>query len=893
MAWKNLNQPRLISAPTASWWGNPATSADFAHYPRQESACGFILPTVYLFLWTQAYCVGKQYSRMEQTLGVRRASLIRTATIRRPPARDNTLDHIERNSPELNKVQETLPKYGAGAKTAHGTVTALLFNPVVRVWFIRFHAVWAAALFYGWLGALGWAPSVAVGYGFQIALLFIIFWHHAAFGIWPSDVKGMAVVELGLIFLEMAGVSYLIYMYQSATLSDTSNAPYIFPPKFSIAVLSVELADLGILVLFRIATIAKSREKVLHQGLEPLGACTLEPQRELEIVPARYPVRPLVRGESGVIIWARSQIIFYIGLGLPIFALYRIVFMPATTQNYSKHISPFQLNTDGIVGFPPGNASLLLSHLDRSAFGDPATYNIQTLIWTREDHLDCETTSSLQVNSGIVIQCPYSWYQITNVSISLSLPPGITGVYVVPIQGVLFGPQKKDILGQWLTGFSHKLDGAPLFGGSDLAATFTWTQTNVILNERWCLLSPPTMAVYTPDISGLQPYRGGGSSQPNSATLTLIQRESLSTRLFIDTPDSTVLNGISTLGGFWTFLNGAFTLIFGANLLYFVFGRRSLSALGLVHIFQRRKLKRQWHKDFPALHTEGGQPGSESAGIIAFLRERLVDVGDPDESDDLEAQRNSDAEHPNEVTHVGSVPIPNSPTRDSGSEDIPLLDADLGLPGSMTGPKNRDLFAEWLANFGTTLDDIGDPPTINGFQPLPGGCQSTRLFIETAEETVLNGGIATFGGFWTFFNGRRPLSALGLVHIFQRRRLKHQWNMDFHAVRSEGGLPGSESAGIAAFIRERLVDLGEDSHPAAADKPDDVKAQRNLGKEDIDETNTFESLPAAKFKYRELSEPGYILDKIPLLDIDLGSSGSRRAIHDKKHIYRRIYRPTD
>ncbi|KAJ7027531.1 hypothetical protein C8F04DRAFT_1189497 [Mycena alexandri] len=107
--------------------------------------------------------------------------------------------------------------------------------------------------------------------------------------------------------------------------------------------------------------------------------------------------------------------------------------------------------------------------------------------------------------------------------------------------------------------------------------------------------------------------------------------------------------------------------------------------------------------------------------------------------------------------------------------------------------------------------------------------------------------------------------------------------MDFHAIRSEGvnGLPGSESAGIIAFIRERLVDLGEDSHLAAADNPDDVKAQRNLEKEDIDETNTFESLPAAKFKYRELSEPGYILDKIPLLDMDLGSSGSRRAILTK------------
>jgi hypothetical protein len=58
-----------------------------------------------------------------------------------------------------------------------------------------------------------------------------------------------------------------------------------------------------------------------------------------------------------------------------------------------------------------------------------------------------------------------------------------------------------------------------------------------------------------------------------------------------------------------------------------VLGRRPLSALGIVHIFQRRALEERWHADFPALHPEGGLPGSESAGIVAFIRERPVDVG--------------------------------------------------------------------------------------------------------------------------------------------------------------------------------------------------------------------------------------------------------------------------
>ncbi|KAJ7711955.1 hypothetical protein B0H16DRAFT_1626581 [Mycena metata] len=479
----------------------------------------------------------------------------------------------------------------------------------------------------------------------------------------------------------MAGVSYLIYVYHSA--SETNEAlqggSHVFSAKFSIAVLVVELAALAIVALFHIAILVEFRERILHQ----------RPKSLLEIS-MRHLSRPLVSGESGVIIFTRAFIIYNIGVTLPIFALYRVVLMPATAQTYSKPLSPFQLNADGAVGFPPGNASLLLSRLDVSAFGDPATYNIQTRIWTGEDRFDCKTIS-LQVDRGIVIQCPYSWYGITNVSISLSLPPGISGVYVVPIQGVLLGPNNNDLLGQWLADFSHKLDGAPLFGGSALAATFTWTQTNVTSNQWWHLLAPPTMAVYTPDISGLQPYTGSGASQPNNARLTLIQRERLSTRLFIDTPDSTVLNGIATLGGFWTALNGAFILIFGADMLYFALGWRSFSALGLAHIFQRKKLKRQWHKDFPALHTKGGKPGSESAGIVAFLRERFVDVGeDPDEADDLEAQRHSDADQSNDGDPGEGVPIPASPARVSGSEDIPLLEVDLGRPvGEMLRSNNR------------------------------------------------------------------------------------------------------------------------------------------------------------------------------------------------------------
>jgi hypothetical protein len=43
-------------------------------------------------------------------------------------------------------------------------------------------------------------------------------------------------------------------------------------------------------------------------------------------------------------------------------------------------------------------------------------------------------------------------------------------------------------------------------------------------------------------------------------------------KLIQETMDDTPLSGIATFGGFWSFLNGAFAIIFGANIVYFLFG---------------------------------------------------------------------------------------------------------------------------------------------------------------------------------------------------------------------------------------------------------------------------------------------------------------------------------
>ncbi|KAJ7025127.1 hypothetical protein C8F04DRAFT_1269485 [Mycena alexandri] len=203
----------------------------------------------------------------------------------------------------------------------------------------------------------------------------------------------------------------------------------------------------------------------------------------------------------------------------------------------------------------------------------------------------------------------------------------------------------------------------------------------MIVSEGWSLLSPPTTPVYTPNINGLQSYLGGETTDPSGATLTLVQRISWATRKIIDMADTTVLNGIATFGGFWTFLNGAFALFFGANVLYFAFGRRPLSALGLVHIFQHHLLKRQWNKDFPAIHTKGGLPGSESAASSRLFTS-------VDQPDDIEAQQTPGADDIDEASTVESLQVPKFKPRDHSRtlergyilDEIPLLNVDLRLP---------------------------------------------------------------------------------------------------------------------------------------------------------------------------------------------------------------------
>ncbi|KAJ7628936.1 hypothetical protein FB45DRAFT_1059586 [Roridomyces roridus] len=171
-------------------------------------------------------------------------------------------------------------------------------------------------------------------------------------------------------------------------------------------------------------------------------------------------------------------------------------------------------------------------------------------------------------------------------------------------------------------------------------ATAVYGTEFVILLQSFALnpvqfagLTESSHTIFTPQLSSVQPYPQGAAGG-NLTSLTLISPYLTATRVLQEIRDADPVSGTSTLGGLWTFVDGVFATFFGANVVYFLLGRRHLSALGVAHIFQRGALTRRWHEDFPKLRTEGGKPGSEDAGIVAFIRQRLIDIDDPKTDDD-------------------------------------------------------------------------------------------------------------------------------------------------------------------------------------------------------------------------------------------------------------------
>ncbi|KAF7337327.1 Short-chain dehydrogenase/reductase family protein [Mycena sanguinolenta] len=465
----------------------------------------------------------------------------------------------------------------------------------------------------------------------------IILLHHvASVTDWPTP--GLAIVDLILIFGEIGGLI-------AGFLRVIGSWADLFPSFFKFIFIPVGLS-LALSIVFRTATIVRSRGRFFRQRFAFLGACTRAspPYSPAAILLNRSVARPLVSGESKIILVARAFILTCLALGVPAFGIYSIVVSPIQASVYTRSVATFaaadldNLPSSGHVTFLMGFFGLNGS---ATTLGD-FSVNLVSL----GTQGNCSVTFA-DAGAERLVECTLPWGGLqpgSMISINLTIPSG----YAVNIMPLSEKPSTTP-LGAFFSEFtraqpdSHSVrlqipsDSVPVVPGSHLFGRLTWTQRKTV-SRRALGIPTASKSVFIAEITGLQPYPSDSITGTNEATLVLFHPYPYAIKLQQDSLDITLLSGLSTFGGFWTSIEGVFILLFGANVLYFALGRRPLSALGLIHIFQRRALVRQWHADFPALRTEGGQPGSESAGVVAFIRERLIDIGQDAQPNEFEAQ---------------------------------------------------------------------------------------------------------------------------------------------------------------------------------------------------------------------------------------------------------------
>ncbi|KAJ7703860.1 hypothetical protein B0H16DRAFT_1482758 [Mycena metata] len=484
----------------------------------------------------------------------------------------------------------------------------VLFSPAFRVYTLRF-------LLLSNIGTIIFvaypSPSVTPS---RRAVTFIgcslITLHHILVT-FPWRIRALALADFVLTVIEIGFFAWLVSLFW-----------YIF---------FTELGLLALLLsaLFRASTIMRGKDGLLRQQFSFLGGCTSvhPPYTPLSKLLGRSISRPLVRGEAASIVFARAVIISLCAILLPFIAFDFIWVVPQFAQAYTQSMV---ITSEGDVSFPSVNATVFLAGFRNILFNTSAS-NIHV---SANGNTNCSRVDSFGTTTALVVlECPYRWPFIQNLSISISIPADI----------------------HWLR-VSVKADDTdvipeptPVLRGANLFGMLTWTKREVRTQTRTRALWPTYISLFIPEITALQPFPGANTGGASLTRLTLVNEYGTATKLLQDTAAATVLSGIASFGGLWTFINTVFALLFGANVVYFAFGHRPLSALGVVHVLQHGTLVRQWHQDFPALHSEGGVPGTEEAGIVAFIRERLVDVGDDPRSDedkdiganDVEAQTGS------------------------------------------------------------------------------------------------------------------------------------------------------------------------------------------------------------------------------------------------------------
>ncbi|KAJ7435979.1 hypothetical protein B0H11DRAFT_666974 [Mycena galericulata] len=452
----------------------------------------------------------------------------------------------------------------------------------------------------------------------QMVTGFVIMAHHT-FMVFNPRKWVNAKVHIALVVSEIAASLYSVITAGLILLKFPGSWDLL--PAIILGALNV--ATLCFACFCRLSSVRETRNFVFFAGCDASPTSQYTP---VQVIFGRHAVMPLVRGEARAIVAARILILLGLCGTIPAFGIYVVFFAPSAAQVMIQDIKVSQAwyNTDpGSQDFdyfiPPQNITMVLLYMSTNTAA-ASTANVTV------DAPGCTnvTISVLSPFSTVLfpnVTCPFPWYLAppSGIVVAANFSDPWGALYVKPGQG---DPLDVDVYTEPI----------PLMAGARLSVMLGQTARQIFSNNALDVLGfrTPLRTVSVNSVLVMQADTFPINST-DTVTLRLRPRQDIgTTRILKDFTDASVLSGLATLGGFWTFTNGAFTMFFGANLMYFLWRSRPLSALGLVHVFQRRALMRNWNADFPALRTEGGRPGSEEAGIVAFIRERLVSLDDPE-----------------------------------------------------------------------------------------------------------------------------------------------------------------------------------------------------------------------------------------------------------------------
>ncbi|KAJ7312698.1 hypothetical protein DFH08DRAFT_444546 [Mycena albidolilacea] len=350
-----------------------------------------------------------------------------------------------------------------------------------------------------------------------------------------------------------------------------------------------------------------------------------------------------------------------LGITLPAFAVYSVILQPARSPLFLKQY----VSDSGLAGqdTPPGNVSFYVHPLDhyKEFVKESMVINVTGILTDTAEATgkasaclvgDPWAPSERPDLRRVEVHCPFEWRDLSNyIQFSFVFAPHVnmSGLTVVhnPWSSISGFDTTSSINndGGLIFRTTRKIQPTLLLAKSRRFGIIMWSATRMKTGHS-------SEVIFFPQITNVQSDTALqiSADNPDLATFRLVWLNSALSDYSEEYSDASVLSGLANVGGFWTIVNGAFALLFGANILYFLFGlflvscglgscaestpttaMRPLSALGIAHTFHRSSLTQQWHEDFPALRTEGGLPGSEAAGIVAFIRERMVDVGEKEQ----------------------------------------------------------------------------------------------------------------------------------------------------------------------------------------------------------------------------------------------------------------------